>query len=151
MTPDSSAERVPIQTAPDYPEEQARAADAVAPAAEPTPVVSAPSDTEPVMVAETADERPTAVRSVRPLGDEEFLRFRARFQSTQADFIDDPKKAVDGAQRLVEEFIGRIADGLREEVHAVRRALPQNPDTDVMRQAVQNYRELLNRFAEFWA
>ena len=75
----------------------------------PTPAMQ---DDEAEMVVaqqETAVDRDEDSGAVL-FGDDEVERFRARWRELQADFVDDPKEAVQGADQLVGEVVRALTD-----------------------------------------
>jgi len=71
-------------------------------------------------------------------GTEGARALRDRFDQVQAEFIDDPKSAVDHARSLVEEAVDRMMED-------VRNGLGEHDDTERMRMALRRYREILDR------
>ncbi|MGH7862064.1 MAG: hypothetical protein ACRDYB_12965 [Acidimicrobiales bacterium] len=74
-------------------------------------------------------------------------RFGARFQNLQAEFIDDPKGVADRARSLLDEYVERMADGLRAHVRAIQPDAAPDTDTERLRLAVRAYRDLLKSLA----
>jgi hypothetical protein len=78
---------------------------------------------------------------------EEAKRFRDRWDAIQADFVDQPRRAVEHADRLVADVMQRLA-----EVFADERAKIEGPwdrheseSTDNLRIALRRYRSFVGR------
>lgn len=73
--------------------------------------------------------------------------FAARWSDVQARFVDDPRSAVQAADTLVSELVREVTDRLERH----RSGLEQHwgrgdqPDTEALRQALQQYRALFDR------
>ena len=72
--------------------------------------------------------------------------YRARWQQLQLGFVDDPHAATRDAAALVDEAVQTLVDALNKQ----RQSLDEwqrhdDADTEVMRAALQNYREFLDR------
>lgn len=83
-----------------------------------------------------------------PLGDAgDHERFAARWQEIQAEFVDDPRKAVEDADALVADLVQRLNQRLareREQLGSPARA-GQDISTEDLRQGLQRYRSLVQR------
>ena len=72
-----------------------------------------------------------------------------RFESVQAEFIDEPRRAVEKAETLVSEAIDRMMDSLKEELHRSRTRNDGGGDeTEQLRIAMKRYRDLLHSFSQ---
>lgn len=97
----------------------------------------------PDLARQPADDRATA-----PLLDDETVQpFAERWSDVQARFVDDPRDAVQRADALVSELVREIADRFEQrktglEEHWTR---GDEPDTEALRQALQQYRALFDR------
>jgi len=107
-----------------------------------TPITDHPSPPPEAAIA------PATPPGAALVPDEEVTRFGTRFQNLQADFIDDPKGVADRARSLLEEFVERMADGLRAHVRAIQPDAAPDTDTERLRLAVRAYRDLLKSLAE---
>jgi hypothetical protein len=67
--------------------------------------------------------------------------FRVRFEEIQSEFIDDPKAAVEKAERLMQEAIDRITKSMHERMQAMHRDREGKQDTEQMRMTMRTYRE----------
>jgi hypothetical protein len=74
-------------------------------------------------------------------------RFAARWQEIQAEFVDDPRKAVEDADALVADLIERLNQMLareREQLDPRARA-GEDISTEDLRRGLQRYRSLVQR------
>ena len=72
-----------------------------------------------------------------------------RFEAVQAEFIDEPRRAVEKAETLVSEAIDRMMDSLKEELHRSRTRNDGGGDeTEQLRIAMKRYRDLLHSFSQ---
>lgn len=79
---------------------------------------------------------------------EEGAEYRARWQSIQASFIDEPRKAVEQADNLVDRVVNHLTEGLAEERDLLVRRWDHGAEpvsTEELRLALQGYRKLLDR------
>ncbi len=112
-----------------------------------------PQDTAPV--SDTPVGAPVASGSDRAgedtgavlFGDDEVERFRLRWRELQADFVDDPARAVQGADQLVDE----VLQALTEVFAAHQRELEDQwrgggtGQTEELRVALRSYRSFFDR------
>lgn len=107
-----------------------------------------PTDQHDMSPADTADpaEQPTesdARLIERPMAE----RLQRELSNIQSGFVDDPRSAVDRADRLA----GQAVDALQEALAARKRTLDEKwqadgdhgTDTERMRQAIRGYRDLV--------
>lgn len=86
-------------------------------------------------------ERGEVMRERVEQGDEAFLpddrmnALRGRWNNVQAEFVDDPRRAVQDAQALVRDVITELTETFRDEP----------TDTESMRVTVQRYHSFFNR------
>ena len=64
-----------------------------------------------------------------------------RFEALQAKFIEEPREAVRSAQKLVEEAVDRMMEGLRHT------GAGDKADTEQLRVTMKRYRDLLQQLA----
>jgi hypothetical protein len=69
--------------------------------------------------------------------------FQRRFEEIQSDFIEDPKAAVQKAERLMEEAIDRLAKSMREHMQSMHRDNGGSADTEQLRLTMRTYREFI--------
>lgn len=74
--------------------------------------------------------------------------YRARFDTVQAGFIDDPREAVNQAESLVEEAVDRMMDSLHQQLKAVHESIGDGDDTERLRQAMQRYRQVIDSLGD---
>lgn len=78
---------------------------------------------------------------------EDRIRFNRRWRDLQSHFIDDPRQAVDSADRLLVDVMDHLAD--RVVAHRWGLAQPSDgngtADTEDLRLAMQRYRALCHR------
>lgn len=81
------------------------------------------------------------------LSPQEVTKYRARWEMVQGGFIDDPNRAVEQADNLVDMVIKRLTDSFTYERDQLVRSWDQGaePSTEDMRVALQGYRALLDR------
>ncbi len=83
------------------------------------------------------------------LSNEEMDRFRSRWTTIQAKFVDDPRSAVQEADSLVAELMKRIAETFAKERQGLESQWATggdvNPNTEDLRVALQRYRTFFNR------
>jgi hypothetical protein len=81
------------------------------------------------------------------LGDEEASGFRTRWDGIQAQFVDDPRHAVEEADHLVAEAIKTLAQGFADERTELERQWDRGDDisTEDLRVSLQHYRSFFHR------
>lgn len=80
-----------------------------------------------------------------PVGDMD--NFRGRWRDIQGDFVDEPRKAVEHANELVEQVIQRLTDFFSSERSKLEKEWGQGKDvsTEDLRQALRRYRSFFDR------
>jgi hypothetical protein len=73
--------------------------------------------------------------------------YGARFDELQARFIDDPREAVSAAESLVEEAVDRLMSDIRSRLDAIRSESGGDGDTERLRVAMREYREVLGQLS----
>jgi hypothetical protein len=75
---------------------------------------------------------------------------RQRWESIQVGFVDSPREAVGEAENLVSSAIGEIASSFRQQRDGLETswAQGQEPSTDDLRMAFQNYRDFFGRLLQ---
>jgi hypothetical protein len=107
-------------------------------------------------VVERVDEVPAAAASgpaagqeprTRLVGADEHAGFVARWQEIQAEFVDEPRKAVHDADALVTDLIQRLAEMLAGERDQLESRMGADGDvsTEDLRQGLRRYRSLFER------
>jgi hypothetical protein len=154
-----SADPSTAQTESTIPEGQpsAAAADAVPHQAPPPVTQSEPSSapTEPTVADREAPANMT--QGSRAAGespneralfaDDELVGLRARWDTVQAGFVDDPKECVHKADGLVSDVVGRLADGFTETRSRLEDqwARGEEASTEDLRLALRRYRDFFER------
>lgn len=111
--------------------------------ADTAPVSEAPEGAPAAPGSDRADEDTGAVL----FGGGEVERFRLRWRELQADFVDDPQKAVEGADRLVEEVMGALTDifaAHKRELEGQWRG-DDHGHTEELRVALRRYRSFFDQ------
>ena len=71
--------------------------------------------------------------------------FERRWHAVQADFIEDPRRAVGEAGGLIADLMEHVSKNLRQRRTELDRQGGGEPDTESMRQEMRRYKELMNR------
>lgn len=117
------------------------------------------ADTRPKGSAPPVALAPNAVRTgnqtASPAGplfpDDELHNFRARWDSVQTSFVDEPRKAVEDADSLVANVVKRIAEQFANERETLEKQWDRgdNVNTEDLRQALKRYRAFFDRLLAF--
>ncbi|MCT2583428.1 hypothetical protein [Actinophytocola gossypii] len=115
---------------------------------DPMPVVGAEPEivVEPEPVPEVGPEPAPGDAGAALFGAGDVERFRARWRELQADFVDDPGRAVQGA----DELVGEVMRALSEIVSEHKRALETGwrggaGETEDLRVALRRYRSFFDQ------
>lgn len=103
-------------------------------------------DAAPEAGGKAAAAAPSAARD--RISQEDVAEFRARWADVQASFIDDPQRACEQADNLVDLVLKRITEGLARERDGLVRKWDRGHeamDTEDLRQAMKGYRGLVDR------
>ncbi len=106
-------------------------------------------DTEAVDL-EGGDEMP-APPGTEGMTDDDIAEFRARWADVQASFIDDPHRACEQADNLVDLVLNRLTARFARERDQLVRAWDhgnERKDTEQLRVAMKGYRGLIDRLLE---
>jgi hypothetical protein len=102
-----------------------------------------------------SNERPSSERiASQSAGNRPLVRdpesLRQRWESIQVGFVDSPREAVGEAENLVSSAIGEIANSFRQQRDGLETswAQGQDPSTDDLRMAFQNYRDFFGRLLQ---
>jgi hypothetical protein len=81
------------------------------------------------------------------LGADEAGSFNSRWQEVQAEFVDDPRHAVEDADHLVAEAIQRLAQVFADQRAELERQWDRGDDisTEDLRVSLQHYRSFFQR------
>jgi hypothetical protein len=91
------------------------------------PEIMGRSEPAPVTTQPTTDSWP------------EMTEVRVRFEQLQSEFIEDPQRAVQKTERLMDELFNKM----RERVQTIHRDIEKNGDTEHLRLAMRSYREMI--------
>ncbi|MGW7243175.1 hypothetical protein [Streptomyces sp. NPDC054804] len=99
----------------------------------------------------TSDDRPAA-QDDRLMPNEECGQLERRLQHAVTGFVDEPRAAVEEADRALEELSARLTDAVDRRRRTLRgswqetdRDHPGTADTEQLRLALRDYRELADR------
>lgn len=87
-----------------------------------------------------AEQQPAPETAAFP----ELGEYQRRFESLQAEFIDEPRAAVHKAESLIEEAVDRMMHSLRERLREIHDRAGSDGDTEQMRIAMRGYRDVIN-------
>jgi hypothetical protein len=142
--PGAVATPAPVDQETPYRDPYVRTAGDMAAEPEPDPV-HAP---DPVHTSGMADERPGhAVPDDVVLFDQDPARVQDRWRDVQASFVDDPGEAVQRADALLGEVVESLTSSLTSRTDALRDRWKDAgaPDTEQLRLALRDYRNVLER------
>lgn len=97
--------------------------------------------------APVEESAPTATPLLPP---EDSGRFRERWQSVQAGFVDEPRQSVEQADELVAEVMRRLAETFADERTTLEQQwdLGDEVSTEDLRVALQRYRDFFDRLLQ---
>lgn len=72
----------------------------------------------------------------------EMADYRRRFEEIQSQFIEDPRKAVGNAERLVQEALDRMTASMRERIQGMHRDADSG-DTEKLRLEMRSLRDFI--------
>jgi hypothetical protein len=86
-------------------------------------------------------------RKVPLFSNDESQRLRSRWESLQVGFVDEPKKSVEQADRLVTETINNLSEGFSRQHHNLEQQWHREGDvsTEDLRLALRRYRSFFER------
>ena len=96
---------------------------------------------------ETLD-RGAAVSEPMPLFSESEMKdFRSQWSNLQTGFVDEPRRTVEGADKLVASVMQRLAEGFANERSGLEKQWDRgdNVSTEDLRIALQRYRSFFDR------
>lgn len=81
------------------------------------------------------------------LPDDRMSDLRGRWNDVQAEFVDDPRRAVQDAQSLVRDLVNELTETFRREREGLEGQWNDggNADTEALRVTLQRYRSFFNR------
>jgi len=113
---------------------------------QPSDDLQAPRDGKNPQAQQPGDTHAPSLTDDQPLpplfGAEVAQTFRARWDATQAKFVDDPRQAVLEADELVEQMIKSLAHSFAQER---ARQMNETASTENLRVALRRYRSLFQR------
>ena len=97
--------------------------------------------------AKTADQVQEAGPATLLFSDSDIGDLRSRWSNLQAEFVDEPRRAVEGADQLVATVMQRLAEGFAKERNSLEKqwASGETASTEDLRMALQRYRAFFNR------
>lgn len=95
---------------------------------------------------ETLD-KPAASKPTPLFSESEMGEFRSRWSSIQTGFVDEPRRTVEDADKLVASVMQRLAEGFANERSGLEKQWDQgdNVSTEELRVALQRYRSFFDR------
>jgi hypothetical protein len=98
--------------------------------------------------ATTADQQVQAAGTASPLfSDTDIGDLRSRWSNVQAEFVDEPRRAVEQADQLVATVMQRLAEGFAQERGSLEKQWDsgETASTEELRMALQRYRTFFNK------
>lgn len=101
-------------------------------------------DNTPAM---TADQVQEAGPATLLFSDSDIGDLRSRWSNLQAEFVDEPRRAVEDADQLVATVMQRLAEGFAKERDSLEKQWDsgETASTEDLRMALQRYRAFFNR------
>ena len=96
----------------------------------------------------TADRQVQDAGPATPLfSDSDIGDLRSRWSNVQAEFVDEPRRAVEEADQLVATVMQRLAEGFAKERDSLEKQwdIGETASTEDLRMALQRYRAFFNR------
>ncbi len=111
---------------------------------------SARSDAQERVADETPRDREDVPGRAKPMPlftEAEMQEFRAQWSSLQTGFVDEPRRAVETADKLVASVMQRLAEGFANERSGLEKQWDRgdNVSTEDLRVALQRYRSFFSR------
>jgi hypothetical protein len=104
-----------------------------------------PPATPPVSSAPSTGETAATDDAVVLFGTEDAEKFRLRWRELQADFVDDPKHAVEGADQLVDEVMRTLSEIFAEHKSDLEGQWRDGGETEELRVALRQYRSFFEK------
>jgi hypothetical protein len=97
--------------------------------------------------AETVDRRAAVSEPMALFSEPEMGDFRSQWGKLQTGFVDEPRRTVEGADKLVAAVMQRLADGFANERSGLEKQWDSgdNVSTEDLRIALQRYRSFFDR------
>ena len=99
--------------------------------------------------ANTADPM-VKPQSARPVATQqagmwpEYDQYHERFHQVEMEFIEEPRAAVQKAEKLVQEAVERMTSGLRDQLQRMHGDVERESDTERLRQVMLNFRRFMD-------
>ncbi len=96
---------------------------------------------------ETLDRGVTVSEPMPLFSESEMGDFRAQWSKLQTGFVDEPRRTVEGADKLVAAVMQRLAEGFANERSGLEKQWDRgdNVSTEDLRVALQRYRSFFDR------
>ena len=96
---------------------------------------------------ETLDGAATVSEPIPLFSESEMGDFRSQWSNLQTGFVDEPRRAVEGADKLVAAVMQRLAEGFANERSGLEKQWDRgdNVSTEDLRIALQRYRSFFDR------
>jgi hypothetical protein len=96
---------------------------------------------------ETLDKASAASEPMPLFSESEMEDFRAQWSTIQTGFVDEPRRTVEGADKLVAAVMQRLAEGFANERSGLEKQWDRgdNVSTEDLRIALQRYRSFFDR------
>jgi hypothetical protein len=100
--------------------------------------------------AETLDRGAAVSKPMALFSEPEMGDFRSQWSKLQTGFVDEPRRTVEGADKLVAAVMQRLADGFANERSGLEKQWDSgdNVSTEDLRLALQRYRAFFDRLLE---
>ena len=73
-------------------------------------------------------------------------QYKTRMATIHSMFIDDPRKAVVEAERLIDEMVDHMAKSMHEQVRRWHKDVENNADTERLRLMMREFSQMMDRF-----
>ena len=95
-----------------------------------------------------AAERPMGSRQTEMDMDmwPDMRQYKKRMTDIQSMFIDDPRKAVHEAERLIDEMVDYMARSMHEQVQRWHKDVEGNADTERLRLMMREFSHMMDQF-----
>jgi hypothetical protein len=96
---------------------------------------------------ETLDRAPAVSEPMPLFSESEIGDFRSQWRKIQTAFVDEPRRTVEGADKLVAAVMQRLAEGFANERSGLEKQWDRgdNVSTEDLRLALQRYRSFFDR------
>ena len=96
---------------------------------------------------ETPDKAPVVSKPIPLFSESEMGDFRSQWSKVQTGFVDEPRRTVEDADKLVAAVMQRLAEGFAKERSGLEKQWDSgdNVSTEDLRVALQRYRSFFDR------